>query len=125
VWEGDPRDSEPLLAMLRGALVNEQANEQLRGFLESRYTEDTDANPRDPDTALRVGLASSMIMGVVLARRVVGVPTLVEADIEAVVAALAPALQAVLHFAHQPEPEPDPEPSDPPRTAPQQEHTHD
>ncbi len=33
VWEGDPRDSEPLLAMLRGAIANEQAATQF-GSLE-------------------------------------------------------------------------------------------
>jgi AcrR family transcriptional regulator len=113
VWEGEQDDAEALLAMLRGALVNEQANEQLRGFLAARFTEGTDARPRGDDAALRVGLASSMVMGVVLARRVVGVPTLVDEDVEAIARALAPALQAVLHpDSHQLEP------ADLPRKAP-------
>ncbi len=29
-WEGVPEESEPLMAMLRGAIVNEQARDQLR-----------------------------------------------------------------------------------------------
>lgn len=36
MWEGDPRDSEPLLAMLRGAIANEQAATQFREFIEAR-----------------------------------------------------------------------------------------
>jgi AcrR family transcriptional regulator len=116
VWEGDTRDSEPLLAMLRGALTNEQANEQLRGFLEARFTEDADANPRDELTAVRVGLASSMVMGVVLARRVIGVPTLAAQDVEDLAAAIGPALQAVLR----------PDRRTPPhRTTPHEEPDHD
>ena len=36
VWEGAPRDSEPLMAMLRGAIGNEQASAQLREFIQAR-----------------------------------------------------------------------------------------
>ena len=36
VWEGSPRDSEPLMAMLRGAIVNEHARAQLREFIQAR-----------------------------------------------------------------------------------------
>ncbi|MEV4422567.1 hypothetical protein AB0L40_21695 [Patulibacter sp. NPDC049589] len=35
-WEGPPDDSEPLLAMLRSTITNEQAAEQLREFLQAR-----------------------------------------------------------------------------------------
>ncbi|OYU72288.1 MAG: TetR family transcriptional regulator, partial [Burkholderiales bacterium PBB5] len=40
-WEGSPEESEPLMAMLRGALVNEQAREQLRDFIQSRLVAGT------------------------------------------------------------------------------------
>jgi AcrR family transcriptional regulator len=97
VWEGDPSDSGPLLAMLRGAITNEQAATQLREFIEARLL--TELRPElsvDPAARVRVGLASSMLVGVVVGRRVVRVPTLVDVDTEALVALIAPAMDAVL-----------------------------
>src|ERR1700759_2748202 len=35
-WEGAAEESEPLMAMLRGAIVNDHANTQLRDFIQSR-----------------------------------------------------------------------------------------
>lgn len=35
VWEGGPADSDPLLAMLRGATTTEQAAKQLREFIQA------------------------------------------------------------------------------------------
>ena len=97
VWEGDPVDSEPLLAMLRGAIAHEQAAAQLREFIEARLI--TEVRPDvagDPTARTRIGLAAAMLVGVVLGRRVVRVPTLVAADTEAIVALVGPALQAAL-----------------------------
>lgn len=97
VWEGGPEESEPLLAMLRGAIANEQATEQLRDFIEARLLEDLRPELRqDSAGRTRAGLAASMLVGVIVGRRIVGVPTLVEVDTEALVRLLAPALQAVL-----------------------------
>jgi AcrR family transcriptional regulator len=96
-WDGDPEESEPLLAMLRGAIVNEQAGAQLREFIQARLLEAMD--PRradDPEAALRAGLAASMLVGIIVGRRVVGVPVLAEADTEKLVALVAPAIQNVL-----------------------------
>ena len=50
----------------------------------------------DPDMALRAGLASSMLVGIVVGRRLVGVPILAEAETETLVAMVAPAIQSVL-----------------------------
>ncbi|MFE7507203.1 TetR family transcriptional regulator [Promicromonospora sp. NPDC057488] len=94
-WEGEPEESEPLMAMLRGAIVNEHASEQLRDYIQSRLLSGTSGRT-EADAALRAGLASSMLVGVVTGRRVIGVPTLVAADTEQLVAVLAPAVQAVL-----------------------------
>ncbi|MEV4140123.1 TetR family transcriptional regulator [Dactylosporangium sp. NPDC049742] len=97
VWEDDPEASEPLLAMLRGAIAQEQAATQLRDFVEARLMKGVDAHLRDdPDTRLRVALAAAMLMGVVVARRIVRVPTLADEDLTQVVAAAATALQALL-----------------------------
>ncbi|WP_419817584.1 TetR family transcriptional regulator [Glaciibacter flavus] len=94
-WEGPPEESEPLMAMLRGAIVNDQASDQLREFIQSRLLQGT-SERTDADAALRAGLASSMLVGVVTGRRIVGVPTLVAADREELVATLAPAIQQIL-----------------------------
>jgi AcrR family transcriptional regulator len=91
VWEGPPEDSEPLLAMLRGALSNEQATAQLSGFLQARITVALGV-----ENTLRVGLAASMLVGVVVGRRIVRVPALVNEELDSLVALIAPALQAIL-----------------------------
>lgn len=96
-WEGPPHDSEPLTAMLRGALVNEQAREQLREFIQARLLDGIGSFSADhDDAARRAGLASAMLVGIVVGRRIVEVPVLAEADTEAVVAIVAPAIQTVL-----------------------------
>ncbi|MFE6933519.1 TetR family transcriptional regulator [Streptomyces sp. NPDC057699] len=96
VWEIDARTSEPLMAMLRGAIVNDQANEQLREFLQERLLVDAIAS-RDVDGAtLRAGVVSSMLVGLMVGRGVVGVPTLAEAERETLVALVGPAVQRVL-----------------------------
>jgi AcrR family transcriptional regulator len=100
VWEGDPGDSGPLLAMLRGAMTNDQAAAQLREFIEARLL--TELRPElraDPAARIRVGLASSMLVGVVVGRRVVRVPTLLDVGTDALVALIAPAMDAVLSAA--------------------------
>ena len=91
VWEGEPQDSEPMLAMLRSAVTNEQATIQLRGFLQARLTSALGA-----ENALRVGVASSMLVGLVVGRDIVQVPALVEAETESLVALIAPSLQVIL-----------------------------
>jgi AcrR family transcriptional regulator len=97
VWEGDPSDSEPLVAMLRGAIANEQAAEQLAEFIEARLITEVRPELRDDPTArIRVGLASSMLVGVIVGRRLVQVPTLRAANTEVVVELIAPAMQAIL-----------------------------
>ena len=97
VWEGAPEDSEPLMAMLRGAIGNEQAGSQLREFIQARLLDAMGAEGGNaPNAALRAGLASSMLVGIVVGRRLVRVPILAEADTETLVALVAPAIQRVL-----------------------------
>jgi AcrR family transcriptional regulator len=94
-WEQIPEESEPLMAMLRGAIVNEQARDQLRDFIQSRLMAGT-GEARSSDAALRAGLASSMLVGLVTSRRIIGVPLLVAAELEELVAIIAPAIQQTL-----------------------------
>lgn len=94
-WEGTAGESDPLMTMLRGAIVNEDAAMQLRDFIQSRVLHGT-AGRGGPDAMLRAGLASAMLVGIVTSRRVIGVPVLAAADHEQIVAAAAPAIQEIL-----------------------------
>ncbi len=97
VWEGESDDSEPLLAMLRGAVSQEDAAAQLRDFLQARIAKGvTVRQDDDGDALLRVGLAASMLIGVIVSRRIVGVPTLQNQDTESLIAIVAPAVQSIL-----------------------------
>lgn len=87
--------SEPLMARLRGAIINEQARHRLRDFIQSRLVTGTSERPGS-DAALRAGLASSLLIGLVTSRRIIGVPLLVAADTEQLVAVIAPAIQKIL-----------------------------
>jgi AcrR family transcriptional regulator len=95
-WEDDPQASEPLLAMLRGAIAQEQAAAQLRDFIEARLMKGVPAHLQDDDIRLRVGLAAAMLVGVIVARRVVGVPTVANESVDSIVAVAGAALQALL-----------------------------
>lgn len=85
------------MAMLRGAVVHDPARDQLREFLEARLTEGLTPRAADPgDAALRAGIVSAMLVGLVLGRRLVGVHTLARAGRDELVRLVAPAVQAVL-----------------------------
>ncbi len=94
-WEGVAEESEPLMATLRGAFVNDQARDQLSGFIQSRLRAGT-SERLGSDAMLRAGLATSLLVGLVVGRRVIGVPILVAAQTEELVRVLAPAIQKIL-----------------------------
>ncbi|MGW8565277.1 TetR/AcrR family transcriptional regulator [Isoptericola sp. NPDC055881] len=96
IWEEDARSAEPLMAMFRGAIVNDLANAQLRDFLQERLLVDAVASRDVDDVTLRAGLVSSMLVGLVVGRGVVGVPTLAAADRETLIALVGPAVHGVL-----------------------------
>ena len=94
-WEAPSGESEPLMAMLRGAVVNEQGAAQLRDFIQARL-EHGAIGSNSEDRALRAGLAAAMLVGIVVSRRIVGVPAVVAADHETLVATVGPAIQSIL-----------------------------
>lgn len=94
-WEGEPQASEPLMAMLRNAMVNEQARGHLRDYIESRLARGG-VETLGPDARLRAGLALSMLVGVITGRQIIGVPVLAAADRETLVSFIAPAIQHTL-----------------------------
>ena len=97
LWEGAPSDSNPLMTMLRGAVVNDLAREQLRDFIEARLVEGLRSQTGAPtDSLLRAGVVASMLVGLVLSRCLLKVPTLAEAEREHLIRIVAPAIQAVI-----------------------------
>ncbi|KQO60060.1 TetR/AcrR family transcriptional regulator [Curtobacterium sp. Leaf261] len=94
-WEAPGEESEPLMTMLRGAVVNEEANTQLREFIEARLEHGAGAVDHD-HRALRAGLAAAMLVGIITSRRIIGVPTLVAANHDRIVETVGPAIQSVL-----------------------------
>jgi AcrR family transcriptional regulator len=94
-WEGAPEESEPLMAMLRNAMVNVQARDQLRDYIEARLMTGG-SETLGADARLRAGLALSMLVGVVTGRQIIGVPVLTAAEHETMVAIVAPAIQQTL-----------------------------
>ncbi|NEA43195.1 TetR family transcriptional regulator [Streptomyces sp. SID11385] len=97
VWEDGAPDAPALLAMVRGGVANEGATAQLREFIASRLASEADRSALDGhDSAVRVALAATMLIGVVVGRRLVQVPVLAEEDTEAIIARVAPAIQHLL-----------------------------
>ncbi|WNV82985.1 TetR family transcriptional regulator [Umezawaea sp. Da 62-37] len=94
-WEGAADESEPLMAMLRGAITNDFARAQLRDFIQSRLAHGVKGRGGN-DAMLRAALVASMLVGIVTGRQIIGVPALVTADTEQLVAIVAPAIQQVL-----------------------------
>lgn len=52
VWESTSVEAEPLMAMLRGAVVNEFAREQLRDFIRARLLDGAGRRAGDRDSAI-------------------------------------------------------------------------
>ena len=97
LWESNPSEYEPLLAMFRSAVNNEQAATQLREFLQARFRDGMAPRLEErADAALRVSAASSLLLGVVVSRHIVRVETMVDEDLDRLVTLIAPAVQAVL-----------------------------
>ena len=94
VWDADPPESEPFIAMLRAAISNEQASAQLRELIQTRVVHDLGS--RNADMTVRVEIVSSMLIGLIVGRHIVHVVGIVEQDRESLVRVVAPAVQAIL-----------------------------
>src|SRR3954471_17110674 len=86
----------PFLALIRGAVSNEHAAALLREFI-TREVLGRLAAAASPDRPeLRASLAGSQVVGLAMARYVVGVPPLATTDRETVVACVGPTIQRYL-----------------------------
>jgi AcrR family transcriptional regulator len=92
IWEDDER-REPLLAMLRGAMTSETVASMMRdGFLRI-VAASLGPAVAGPDPTLRLQLAVSHVLGMLLFRFVVRVEPLASTPAEELIERLAPALQ--------------------------------
>ena len=95
VWE-ETASREPLLAIFRSAVSNDQAAAALRGFVTEALLDRLAATVSVPDRSLRVTLAGSQLVGVAMLRYVLRVEPLASADVGTIVTWLAPTLQRYL-----------------------------
>src|SRR5215210_2451940 len=86
----------PILALIRGAVSNERAAALLREFI-AREVLGRLAAAASPDRPeLRASLAGSQVIGLAMARSVVGVPPLATTERETVVGCVGPTIQRYL-----------------------------
>lgn len=92
----EPEAGRRFTGMIRSATSEPAATQLLRELVSSRLMGPIAAALGADDAPLRAALVGSQIVGLVMARRIVGIEALAEAETSAVVAAVAPTLQRYL-----------------------------
>lgn len=96
IWER-PEAREPLLAMMRGALSgNTQGVDAFRQFIEHELLARVAPLIEAPDRKLRMTAAASHLVGLAVARYVIGVEPIASAAVDDLVALVAPRIQSYL-----------------------------
>lgn len=95
LWEEGP-NTDSLMATLRGATSNEFAAGQLSDFIQGRLLSVIGPLGNRPDSAARAGIVISMLMGLVLARSVVGVPLIANQSREEIAKAIGSSIESIL-----------------------------
>ena len=95
LWEA-PEVRERLLAAVRTAATNEQIAALVRGFIVQELVRRVAATLDMPQPELRVEMVLSQIVGLAMARYVIGVEPLASASAEELVPLLAPTIQGYL-----------------------------
>jgi AcrR family transcriptional regulator len=95
LWES-PETKAQAVALLRSAVTNERAAEMLRQFVTSAILGSIAMVAQREDAAFRASLVASQIVGLGIARYVIGLEPLVSASTEELVAAIGPTLQRYL-----------------------------
>lgn len=95
VWEGEETRAQSL-ALLRSAVTNERAAAMLREFVSSAILENVAMIAQEDDGRYRASLVASQIVGLGIARYVVGLEPLVSASTEELAAAIGPTVQRYL-----------------------------
>jgi AcrR family transcriptional regulator len=95
VWDTPP-GQQRIVALLSASLTSEAAARMLREFLTREVFARIVTALRTDDAELRASLAASQMMGLVVARYVVGIEPLASLEPDVVVGLIGPALQAYL-----------------------------
>ena len=95
VWD-DPAAQERLRGLLRNALEHEAALTALREYLTADVLGRVGSLLPPDEAELRTGLVGSQLMGLAVARYVVGLPGVGDVSIEELVAAVGPTLERYL-----------------------------
>ena len=97
LWEQQDGDAEALMAMQRAAMSSELAASLLRDFVQYRLVEVVSPKLHErPDAALRAGLASAMLVGVIVGRNIVRIPVIADVDQEIVIELVGTSIQTIL-----------------------------
>ncbi|GAB2785150.1 TetR/AcrR family transcriptional regulator [Streptomyces daliensis] len=95
IWE-NALTREPLLAIMRSAVSNETAAGILRGLITRQLVSRVADEVAGPDATLRVELAVSQLVGVVMLRYVIKLEPIASAPSEELIGRLAPVVQSHL-----------------------------
>jgi AcrR family transcriptional regulator len=95
-WEGD-RSDELLIVLLRSAVTNEGAAEQLRMVFGAQVAKAVASVVDDPAEApTRAGLVATQMLGLALCRHILRLPPVVALDVDTLVASVADTVQRYL-----------------------------
>lgn len=95
-WEG-PLSDELITLLLRSASTHPVAAEQMRSIFESQVQRVfQEVVGERPDTARRIGMISTQVMGIALCRYILRLPPVVAMDGHTLAATMAPVLQHYL-----------------------------
>lgn len=89
-------DANPMIGLIRSAAAHPPAAQALREFLGRAVLDRVAAAVQTDRPQLRAALCASQVVGILVARHVIALPALVEADVDTLVAAYGPALQHYL-----------------------------
>lgn len=92
IWE-DPTFRDPVLAIVRSAMTEPDGGRSLREFVETQLLALTATVARGPDPQRQVTLAATHIVGVVMARHVIGLESVRSASVEQLADEIGPAVQ--------------------------------
>jgi AcrR family transcriptional regulator len=86
----------PFESLVRGAMTHPPARVLLRQFIERGVLDTVAPHLKAPDARFRILLAGSHLMGLFMLRRVVGVDTLKDADLDHLVGVVGPTIDRYL-----------------------------
>jgi AcrR family transcriptional regulator len=95
VWESEETRA-PALALLRSAFTNERAAAMLREFVTSTILGNLAAFARDEDAEYRAALVGSQLVGLGIARYVIGLEPVASASVDDIAAAIGPTVRRYL-----------------------------